>query len=468
LKFGIGPRLFLAVLLSFTALGVAGIVTVRWSLFADGSAPSTVIEPGSLELIHALETSYRKHDSWAFVPGDAQDRHKWLHDLSTRMLKANGRGSAMETSGTFSDRIALVDASGHTLSGVVPGPLLRALGSIDTRWLPLTADDQIVGYLAVAGASSADDKLAVAFLLQKRGELGVIAGIGLLLSIALAMLLAAHFRRPIGKLVDAARMLEGGRFDTRMDDSRTDELGELASTFNHLAGRLERGELGRRQWVADTSHELRTPLAVLRAQIESLEDGIRAPTPENLGLIRKHVETMTRRVDDLYELARADRAEMKYEKRRVDFWPIVEAVAAGFRDRATAAGLSVVAATDAFTSTVICDADRMQQVLVNLMENAVRYTDSGGQIHVRGRSEGGALLITIDDSLPGVSEPSLDRLGERFFRTDIARAGKHGGAGLGLALARQIVEAHGGQLAFAASDLGGLQATVSLPLAPVE
>jgi two-component system sensor histidine kinase BaeS len=465
-KFGIAPRLFVAVLLSFAALGLAGVVTIRWGLVGARSASSRANEPDSGHLIRALETAYDRHGSWAFLPTAAEDRSRWLRTLWLGTLAPDRRGATVATAGTYGDRIGLVDVDGQFLSGVIPGHLLRAIGSIDTRRLPLIVGNRTVGYLLVADAATPDDQLPVAFLLQERGPLGEIAAIGFLLAIALSLLLAEHFRRPIGKLVDGARNLEHGRFETRMDERRRDELGELARTFNHLAARLERTELDRRQWIADTSHELRTPLAVLRAQIESLQDGIRSPTPQSFGLILAHLETLTRRVDDLYELARADMAQLQFSMQEIDLWPVVQGAVDSFRDRAMAMGLAIESETGPSLSTIICDVDRMRQVLVNLMENAVRYTDAGGRILIRGQSARTSLLVTIDDTAPGVPAQALGRLGERFFRSDGARAGPHGGAGLGLALANKIVEGHGGRLEFLASSLGGLQARISLPLAP--
>jgi two-component system sensor histidine kinase BaeS len=466
LKFGIGPRLFLAALLVLTVLGTASIITIRWSLFAGPPASPRTIERDSGRLISALESSYRNHGGWA-LPVDPVARRGWVRGLWIETVETGSPNAFTETSGSFGDRIALLDADGRILSGVTPGPFIRAIGSIDTRSAPVIVDGRTVGFLVVAGADDSNDKLAVALLLQKSGRLGAIAGGGFLLAIILAVLLAAHFRRPIVELVEGARMLEQGRFDVRMDDNRGDELGELARTFNHMAARLEQAELARRQWVADTSHELRTPLAVLHAQIESLEDGIRPPTPENLSMMLGHVEALTRRVDDLYALAQADVAELRYEQQRIDLWPVIRSVADSFQDRAAASMLTMAAYSGPPRSTVICDADRMRQVVVNLLENAVRYTDTGGHIRICGQTEDNFLIVTIDDSAPGVPESSLDRLGVRFFRTEEARASGYGGAGLGLALARQIVEAHAGRLGFARSPLGGLQARISLPLAPI-
>ena len=465
MKFGIGPRLFVATLLCLSVLGAATMLTVRWSLLPDRSTSSPATETGGRGLIGALQAAFKDHGSWAFLPSDKLERHRWIRSLWIETLNAGDSKSGVST-GTYGDRIGLVDMDGHLLSGVLPGPVLRAFSSIDTRSMPLTVDGRRVGYLVVSGADNAEDTLAVAFLLQQSGRIAVIAAAAVLLALALAVLLAAHFRRPIAKLVDGAGMLQDGRYDTRMNDSRSDELGSLAGTFNHLAARLEASELARRQWVADTSHELRTPLAVLRAQIESLQDGIRSPTPENLGLMLTHVESLTRRVDDLYLLAQSDMAELRYDARPVALWSVIQAVADSFRDRAAVAGLTITRTAASQRSTVMCDAERMRQVLVNLLENAVRYTHAGGRIQLGGAIEDGSLIVTIDDSAPGVPEASLNRLGERFFRTDQARGGAHGGAGLGLALARRIVEAHGGCIAFGASDLGGLQAKIALPLVP--
>jgi len=138
-----------------------------------------------------------------------------------------------------------------------------------------------VGYLVTAKTQSPADELTVAFLLQQQHNLMIVAGIGVLLSALAAAGLAAHFRRPIRRLVAGARRLETGHFETRLDISRSDELGVLADTFDHLAARLADTERSRRQWVADTSHELRTPLSVLRGQLEALQDGVRTATPEN-------------------------------------------------------------------------------------------------------------------------------------------------------------------------------------------
>jgi two-component system sensor histidine kinase BaeS len=317
----------------------------------------------------------------------------------------------------------------------------------------------------MARTISSGDQLTIAFLVRQQDGLMLVLAIGALLSALAAALLAAHFRRPIGRLVAGARRLEAGDLETRLDLHRSDELGELADTFDHLAARLADVERARRQWVADTSHELRTPLAVLRGQLEALQDGIRSATPDNVAIMLRQVLSLSRRVDELYELARADLGQLRYDKTSTDAWPLVVESVAGFADRFRAAGLAVAVGEPPPRSRVSCDAERIRQVLANLFENCVRYTASDGRVEVRGEVIGNELQVVIDDSAPTVPPSAIGRLGERFFRADSARSQAVGGAGLGLALCRQIVDAHGGRLEFGASPLGGLRVRFALPLA---
>jgi two-component system sensor histidine kinase BaeS len=285
-----------------------------------------------------------------------------------------------------------------------------------------------------------------------------------LLSALAAALLAAHFRKPIRQLVDGTRRLGQGHFDVQLPTRRSDELGELAATFNRVAARLKDIERWRQQWVADTSHELRTPLSVLRAQLEALQDGIRAATPDTVALMLQQVLSLTALVDDLHELARADQGQLQYDKATVDAWAVVTDVFASFDEKFRAAGLIASIGAPPSSSTVLADATRLRQVLVNLFENSVRYTDAGGRIEVGGERFEHELRITIDDSAPAVPANLVEHLGERFFRVEPSRNRQFGGTGLGLALSRHIVEAHGGRLSFAASALGGLRVIVVLPL----
>lgn len=463
-KFSIAHRLFLAMLLSVIAVAAIGLEVVRWQFFdskgeyADLEGIENVDRERLRDLGTALSEQFRAHHDWSFLPSSDARRQAWLREALL------GLQASHQFSSNLGDRIGLLDRNRRYLAGVVANRLVIAFASIDTIGQRVVVDGRTVGYLVMAKTQSPADELAVAFLLQQQHNLMVVMVIGLLLSALAAAALATHFRRPIGRLVAGARRLEAGRFDTRLGIRRSDELGELADAFDHLAARLADSERSRRQWVADTSHELRTPLSVLRGQLEALQDGVRTATPENVAIMLRQVLSLTRRVDELYELARADTGQMHYELTPSAIWPLLVETTASFAEKFRVAGLVATIGPPPPRSRVLCDAERIRQVVANLLENCARYTAAGGRIEIHGGVVGDTLQITIDDSAPGVSESAIGRLGERFFRADSSRNNALGGAGLGLALCRQILETHGGRLEFGASPLGGLRVGIVLAL----
>ena len=278
------------------------------------------------------------------------------------------------------------------------------------------------------------------------------------------MLLSAHFRKPIERLASGARALASSRFDVRLAVGRSDKLGELAHSFNQLAQKLEAAEESRRQWVADTSHELRTPLSVLRAQLEAIQDGVRAAGPDTVASMLRQVLSLNKLIDELYALARADVGELAYQPVSFDLWQLARDEAAAFEQKMAGADLRFDACGPT-SAIVMADPERMRQVLANLFENSVRYTARGGTVWLKARADGTALTISLDDGAPAVPDEALSRLAERFYRVEPSRSREQGGSGLGLALCRRIIEAHGGKLSFAHSPLGGLRVVLSRPIA---
>ncbi len=452
MTFSIGHRLFVGVLLAALTVATVAIELLRWRSF-DNFADS-VEHPDSDAVFvdalrEALRAQYRARHDWSFVPTEPTKRKQWLHD-------------AVANSRTFGERVAVLDARHQVLAGVTASWPLKALASIDTVERPVDVEGVTVGFVVLAKPANPEDQLAVAFLLQQQARLAVVALATLLLTAVVAAVLATHFRKPIAVLVAAARRLEHAQFDTRVTLGRSDELGELAETFNHLAARLEAAERARQQWVADTSHELRTPLAVLRGHLEALQDGVREATPEHSAMMLRHVGALTKLVDDLSEMARADVGALTYEKKPHDVWAALHDVVHAFDEKIRAAGLVATVGPSPSRTVVACDLDRVRQVFVNLLENGVRYTNSGGRIEIVGAALDDGLRLTFDDSAPAVPPEALARLGERFYRVDASRSRASGGSGLGLAVSRHIVETHGGRLAFEPSPLGGLRVTVCL------
>jgi len=354
------------------------------------------------------------------------------------------------------DRITLLDQDHRYLAG-------QPLAAVPTAERALAWQGRTIGYLAVTRAARPSDLPALAFLDQLKGALGLVVPLAVLLSALAASLLAVHFRKPIHQLADGARELAAGRFDQRIAVGRSDELGDLARSFNQLAERLDALERSRRQWVADTSHELRTPLSVLRAQLEAIQDGVRQADGAAVAAMLRQVLSLNTLIDELYLLARADVGELACRRDPLDLCALAHAEADAFSARLHGAGLTLDLPSGP-ALPIAGDSERLRQVLRNLFENTVRYTSAGGTVRLSCARDGDDAVLTLDDSAPGVPDAALERLSERFYRVDASRSRAQGGAGLGLALCERIVQAHGGSLGFAHSPLGGLRVTVRLPL----
>jgi two-component system sensor histidine kinase BaeS len=219
--------------------------------------------------------------------------------------------------------------------------------------------------------------------------------------------------------------------------------------------------------MADISHELRTPLAVLKGEIEALEDGVRPFTAATLQSLQSEVTTLSKLVADLHDLSLADVGGLAYRFEGIDLGKCVAETLNGFQERFAARSIRVDADLPDGVR-VRGDEDRLSRVVANLLENAARYTQAGAQVHVALRREGNKALLVVEDSGPGVPAELLPRLFERFFRVESSRNREQGGSGLGLAICRSVVEAHGGSIVANASPLGGLRIEVRVPLAEKE
>lgn len=512
LRISIGHRLFASVLLAILAVAATALVLMRQNVMSSFSEYAVNIELDRLdELSNSLAARYKARGNWQFIPAESGERAHWIVRELARLQQQREMGVAVPAPPEppampappappspvrephahamapappapplpppiimpeppepppapsiqdlgLQDRVTLTDAAGRYLAG------RRSAGEASAR-RAIVSGGKTVAYLVVAKASRPSDAMALTFVQRMKDSLPIIFGASLALSGLAAMLLAAHFRKPILRLADGARELADGHYDTRLPVARSDELGELAASFNQLAEKLGKAEASRRQWVADTSHELRTPLSVLRAQLEAVQDGVRPASAEGTAAMLRQVLSLNKLIDELYALARADVGELALQCQRLDLWQLAGEQAAAFADKFAAAGLQFSAGAAPAGAAVMADPERMRQVFSNLLENCIRYCRPGDRVTVNATADGNHVTLRIDDSGPGVPDAALAQLAERFYRVEGSRSREHGGAGLGLALSQRIVQAHGGSLAFARSPLGGLQVGLTLPAA---
>jgi two-component system sensor histidine kinase BaeS len=355
-------------------------------------------------------------------------------------------------------RLTLLDTDGKRLAGNTGGSGTRTERPILYKGAP-------VGRLALEAAPSSARDLDAAFLASQTQNM-IIAGLTALgLSLLAAWALARQLLAPIRDLTTGARKIADGWLDARIPVRRDDELGELADDFNHMAERLSCLEESRRAWISDTSHELRTPLAVLRAEIEAMQDGVRMPDTATLARLHKQVQQLAKLVDDLR--LTLDREPGIADMEHVPLSPlaVLEETITAFRERYESAGIVLDTTSLADAGWRIRgDAGRLTQVFTNLLENTLRYTHKGGRLRITAHADEQRLALHFDDSAPAPPPAALPHLFERFFRAEPSRSRALGGSGLGLAICKTLIEAHGGCITASFSELGGLAIRIDFPL----
>jgi len=277
-------------------------------------------------------------------------------------------------------------------------------------------------------------------------------------AVGASLLVAQTIGRRIGRLHDASQELAAGNLQARAEEAGPAELRELARSFNTMAGELQRLFDARRELVTWASHDLRTPIASLQAMLEAIEDGLASPE-QYLPALQQQVRTLALRVDDLFELARIDAGALTLELREAELGGLVDACVRALEAEAASRGVRLEARTA--TARVRCEPDKIERVLLNLMANALRHTPSDGSVAVVVAPAGREVEVSVEDTGDGF-EPGAERtMFDRFWRGDRARSGD--GAGLGLAIARGLVEAHGGRIWAEQRVEGGARVSFTLP-----
>ncbi len=270
--------------------------------------------------------------------------------------------------------------------------------------------------------------------------------LGVVLAFILSYYLSSRISKPLAQLTDATRGVAAGDYGRGVDVRGGREVEELAEAFNTLSESLARNESLRKKMVTDISHELRSPLAVQRGHLEALEDGVIELSPEVLSVLMENNELLSRLVEDLRQLALVDAGQLELDLMPLDMGETLRTAAAVFEREAAAKGVEVEVEVEPGLPHALADQGRIHQVLHNLFSNALRYNPQGGRIKASACRREGVVMVSVEDNGPGIEPGELPYVFDRFYRTDRSRTRETGGSGLGLSIAKGLVEAQGGRI----------------------
>jgi two-component system sensor histidine kinase BaeS len=351
------------------------------------------------------------------------------------------------------------------LHGAIVAGSRRPIPADDALREPVSVDGSVVAYLQQPRRGGRNTAAEDGFARQQLRGLLFTAGLSIVLAALTAALMSLLLLRPVRRLSQGTAALARREFGTRLEIRGDDELGRLAQDFNRLGESLQHYETQQKQWLADVAHELRTPLAVLRGELEALLDGVRQADVPGIRSLHQEVQRLASLVDDLHLLSLADSGGLELCPHAVDAAALVRETVSRFDGRFSAAGFTLLTGGAAGPLPMQADERRIEQVLANLLQNALRYARPPGPVTVGAQCLDGDVSLAVSDSGPGVPDAARPRLFDRLYRVDASRSREHGGSGLGLAICRSIVEAHGGRILARRSQAGGLEVELVLPAA---
>jgi two-component system, OmpR family, sensor kinase len=454
-------RLWVKLTLAFMAIALAGIgvVAVLASQVTGDRFRQYVVASGMMgePWVESLTAYYGANGGWEGV--DA-----FLAELGPGgMGMGHGRGPM----GMAGPNLAVANRDGRVVgsrTGELLGEVLPA--SVLSQGVPLILDGQAIGTLLnIRPAETVLDPQAQTFLRQVRTSLLWAALLAAVLSLVLGVLISRLLTAPLSRLTRAAQSVAGGDLGQRVDVRSRDEIGQLSHAFNDMTFSLAAAETLRRNLIADVSHELRTPLTVVQGNLQALLDGVYPLELNQVASIYDETRLLTRLVDDLHDLALAEAGQLRLERIPVDVAQLTRIAASQFRPAAETVGVQLEFAAGEDIPEVLGDADRLAQVLRNLLSNALRHTPAGGLVTLSVERTDGFVRIGVADTGTGISPEDLPHVFDRFYRGDKSLSRRGGGAGLGLAIARQLVTAHGGTLEVNSPPGQGAVFALTLPAA---
>ena len=402
-------------------------------------------------VVALLADAYAQHQAWDASELDAVAPSLMMEGTEVKVEDASGR-SVWD----------LDSSQAENMMGGMPRRMMVVAPLGAARRLPVTVEGRVVGtaviQLPVAGSLPAD----VAFRDSVNRMLfigGLAAGLTAML---LGVLLARRATGPVRELTRTAQQLAAGNREERVEHHSPDEFGAMATAFNSMADSIAEEDRLRRTFAADVAHELRTPLMILMSQLEAMEDGLIELGPNAIRSLQEETQRMSELVADLEVLASADAARFTLQKQRLDLAQQAAAAWAEFGQLFDQKSVRLEISSEPVE--VVGDPARLRQVIGNLLSNALKFTPDGGSVRINVGREGGEARLEVADSGPGIPNAELDRIFERFFRGTGADAR---GSGIGLTVVRELVAAHGGEIAATNVPGGGALFKVTLPVAPV-
>lgn len=352
---------------------------------------------------------------------------------------------------------ALFDLKGQIIAGV-----MLPHAAINPISVPVLVDGNVVAELRSAPRRHFESPQETAFAKQQWLTSLLIGIASLLLAAVVAWLLTRKLLAPIRRMIAGVSQLSKGEYSIRFNETKNDELGQLMENLDQLAFKLEENRHSRSRWLADISHELRTPMTILTGEIESMKDGITPIDMQQILSLDQEVARLRLLVDDLYELSLSDIGGLRYSFSPVNIFACLNTSVGSVKNRVKEQGIKLLLSAEA-EQTVNGDEQRLGQLFSNLIENSLAYTDSPGKIEISLTTTEQGVRISIQDTPPGVSQEECERLFEALYRVDGSRSRRTAGAGLGLAICKNIVDAHHGKISVSPSELGGLSIDIYFP-----
>ncbi|MGB8713243.1 MAG: ATP-binding protein [Onishia taeanensis] len=457
----LGLKLFAVILIVNVA--ISGLVFVGVSRSINNGFID-YLETTQAELVtnlaSALGEEWGRHSDWQWLRTDPR---AW-RELVRNQLWPEGHPPpvGIQRDMTRARDFVLHDENGLPVIGLPPR---HDSNPARLEWIPIRHEGRQVGTLGYVPPDQLMEHMEKIFLEQQQRNLGIIVASLVLASLLLAGGLSWWLGRRTQSMALATRRLTQGDYGARLTERGRDELSRLSQDFNVLAETLEANRESRQRWVTDIAHELRTPLAVLRGEIEAMQDGIRPLDQDNLTSLSQEVGQLERLVGDLRLLAQSDAGALEVSLAPLD---LADSLRGRLEDaKGWIAEHDITLASDIQGPMMIRgDAQRLRQLWSNLIDNTLAYTTAPGELRVHLKVNGQQARLIWEDSAPDVPKAELERLTQRLYRVEGSRSRKSGGSGLGLSIAAALVSAHGGTLNASASSLGGLCWTIDFPLMP--